>query len=109
MAEVVRGREDKAVAVLKKALDEYEQEYDGATASLYRQGVASVRIRVIDRRFEGMSKSRRHDHVWKFLESRARVDPDTLSEVSLLLTLAPAELGSNLMNFEFENPMPSKL
>ena len=106
MADVVKGRADKAVAALKEALDAYEQQYDGATASLYRQGVASIRIRVIDRRFEGMSKSRRHDHVWKFLESR--VDGETLAEVSLLLALAPAELGSNLANFEFENPIGTR-
>ena len=106
MAEVVKGRADKAVVALKGALDAYEQQYDGATSSLYRQGVASIRIRVIDRRFEGMSKSRRHDHVWKFLESR--VDGETLSEVSLLLALAPAELGSNLANFEFENPIGTR-
>src|SRR5437764_10774909 len=106
MANVVRGRADRAVAALKEALDAYELRYDGATASLYRQGVASIRIRVIDRRFEGMSKSRRHDHVWKFLESR--VDPETLSEVSLLLALPQTELRSNFANQEFEHPIGTR-
>src|SRR5438309_10003889 len=106
MAEIVRGRADQAVQALKEALDAYEQQYDGAAASLYRQGVASIRIRVIDGRFEGMSKSRRHDHVWKFLDSR--VDEETLSEVSLVLALPPTELRSNFANYEFEHPIGTR-
>ena len=107
MANVVRGRADKAVQALKAALDAYEEQYPGAAAALYRQGVASIRIRVVDRRFQQMSKSRRHEHVWKFLESR--VEEETLSEVSLVLALAPGELKSSFANFEFEKPIPTRL
>ncbi len=92
---------------LKDALDAYEVEHPGAKAELYRQNSASIRLRVIDRRFEGMTKSRRHADVWDFLA--ARVSQDTLSDVSLVLAIAPAEQGSSLMNFEFDDSKPSRL
>ena len=107
MAKIVRGRTDKAVQQLKLALDTYEEQHPGAAASLYRQGVASIRIRVVDGRFERLSKSRRHDHVWKFLE--ARVGEETLSEVSFVLAPTPAELKSSFTNFEFEKPIATRL
>jgi hypothetical protein len=107
MAAIIRGPKDAAVRSLKKALDEYELAHEGAEASLYRQNDASIRARIIDRRFEGMGKSRRHNHVWDFLQSR--VPGDTLSELSLLLPLSPAELKSSFANFEFDDPVQSKL
>ena len=107
MAAIVRGKHDKFVRDLKEALDAYEAQHAGAIAALYRQNNASIRVRVIDRRFKGMPKSRRHGDVWKFLA--ARVPEDTLSEVSVLLAVAPAELGTSLMNLEFEDPTASRL
>jgi stress-induced morphogen len=107
MATTVRGTVDAEVQALKNALDAYEIEHPQAEASLYRQNNASIRLRVIDRRFEGMTKSRRHAEVWEFLA--ARVPEDTLADVSLVLTVAPAELRSTLMNLEFEDPTPSRL
>ncbi len=107
MATIVRGNVDTEVQSLKDALDAYETEHPGAEAALYRQNSASIRLRVIDRRFEGMTKSRRHAHVWDFLATH--VPEDTLSDVSLLLAVAPAELRSTLMNLEFEDPTPSRL
>ena len=67
MAMIVRGEADQVVQALKDALDAYEAAHLGAEATLYRQNVASIRLRVIDRRFEGMTKSRRHADVWQFL------------------------------------------
>jgi stress-induced morphogen len=107
MATIVKGPEDKVVVALRDALLEYESAYPGSEASLYRQNSASVRLRVIDRRFEGMTKSRRHSEVWDFLA--CRVSEETLSDISLLLAIAPAELGMSFANFEFESPSPSQL
>ncbi len=107
MAIIARGGADAEVQAIKDALDAYEAEHPGAEASLYRQSSASIRLRVIDRRFEGMTKSRRHADVWNFLATR--VPADTLSDVSLVLAIAPAELRSTLMNLEFEDPTPSHL
>jgi len=106
MATIVKGAADEAVQTLKGALDAYELEHPGSEAALYRQNNASIRLRVIDRRYEGMTKSRRHADVWDFLA--ARVPAETLSDVSLVLAIAPGERGTSLMNFEFENASPSR-
>jgi stress-induced morphogen len=107
MAIITRGDADPAVQALKNALDAYEVDHPGAEAALYRQNSASIRLRVVDRRFEGMTKSRRHADVWQFLA--ARVPEDTLSDVSLVLAIAPAEMRESFANFEFERPVPSQL
>lgn len=107
MANIVRGNTDAEVEVLKNALDAYEREHLGAEASLYRHNPASIRIRVIDRRFEGMTKSRRHADVWDFLASK--VPEDTLADISLVLTVAPTELKNSLGNLEFDDPIPSRI
>jgi stress-induced morphogen len=107
MAIITQGNSDAEVQALKDALDAYETEHPGAEASLYRQSIASIRLRIIDRRFEGMTKSRRHADVWDFLA--ARVPEDTLADVSLVLAVAPAELRSSFANHEFERPIASRL
>src|SRR5438477_6867700 len=107
MATIVRGNADAEVQALKDALDAYEAAHPGAEAALYRHNPGSIRLRVIDRRFEGMTKSRRHADVWDFLV--ARVPEDALADVSLVLTVAPAELKNSFANFEFEDPIASKL
>jgi stress-induced morphogen len=95
------------VLAVKSALDQYEQQFRGAEAALYRQNSGSIRVRVIDDRFAGMPKSRRHDLAWQFLADR--VGDEAMSEVSLLLLLPRSELGSSLMNVEFEHPTDSRL
>src|SRR5258706_9886648 len=79
MATISRGASDEFVERIKAALDEYERQHAGATAELYRQNTASIRIRIVDKRFAKMSKSQRHDEVWDFIA--AHVDNDTLQEV----------------------------
>ena len=105
----LRGQTDDYLQALKQALNHYETVHanTGAEATVYRQNPGSIRIRIIDRRFEGMSRGRRHDEVWDFLADR--VSDDTMSEVSVLLLLAPAELGSSMMNMEFDDPVKSDL
>jgi hypothetical protein len=105
MATITRGDADTEVQAFKAALDAYEADHPGAEAALYRSSPASIRLRVIDRRFDGMPKSRRHAYVWDFLA--ARVPEDTLADVSLVLTVAPSEAGRSFANFEFEQPVPS--
>ena len=109
MATVTQGdlKYDAELKSLKESLDLYETQHTGAKADLYRYNSASIRLRVIDTRFEGMTKSSRHADVWKFLASR--VNEDTLAEVSLLLLVAPAELHNSFANLEFEEPSRSTL
>lgn len=107
MASIVRGKADAAVRALKNALNDYEAVHAGAQATLYRSNPGSIRIRVIDRRFKGMSKSRRHEDVWNFLASR--VPEDIMAEVSQLIPLAPAELKTSFANQDFEDPLPLRV
>lgn len=107
MATVTRGLQDEAVLRLKSALDEFERTHPGAEATLYRQNSGTVRVRVVDRRFAGMKRSARHDSVWNSLAQQ--VGDDVLQEIGVILPLAPDELGSSLMNLEFETPVSSDL
>jgi stress-induced morphogen len=105
VATILRGSKDRAVTLIKKALDGYEKQNPGAEATIYRQNSASIRVRIIDDRFARMSKSERHDLVWNFLADRLK--EDVLQELSVLLLLAPSEQKSSFMNFEFNDPIPS--
>lgn len=107
MSRVIRGAEDEAVRRFKAALGAYEAAHPGAEACLYRQNPGSIRIRVVDRRFEEMPRSRRHDELWAFLTDR--VGADEMEQVSLLLALGPGETGESLANLDFEQPLKSEL
>jgi stress-induced morphogen len=79
-------------------------------ADAYRYNSASIRVRVIDPRFEGMSIPDREDMVFPVID---RLKKRTREDILLLLIMAPSELrGRNrhlLVNLEFENPLPSLL
>lgn len=107
MARIRQGHPDATVQAIKNALDDYEVQFPHAKAELYRQNPASVRLRVVDPQFKGMSLSERHAQVWNFLA--ARIPDESLADVSLLLTMPPSELKMSLANQEFENPTPSDL
>jgi stress-induced morphogen len=107
MATVLRGVQDEIVNHVKSTLDEYERQFAGSEASLYRQNPASIRIRIVDDRFGGRSKGERHDEVWDFIASR--LDQDEMQDISFLLPLTSAELDSSLINLEFDAPTPSRL
>lgn len=76
----------------------------------YRFNSASIRVRVIDDRFEGRSIAEREAMVLPLLEELPR---ETRDDILLLLTLAPSDRGmvngQALMNLEFEQPIPSRL
>ncbi len=76
----------------------------------YRYNSASIRVRVIDPRFEEMSVLDREDLVFPVID---KLPERTREDILLLLILAPSELrGRNrhmLVNQEFENPLPSLL
>jgi hypothetical protein len=76
----------------------------------YRFNSASIRVRVIDDRFEEKSIAEREALVSPLLE---KLPKRTRDDVLLLLTLAPSEQrtfnNQTLMNIEFEQPLPSIL
>jgi hypothetical protein len=76
----------------------------------YQYNPASIRVRVIDDRFDGLSYEDRDGLVEPLL---ARLPEDTQAKILNLLTVSPSELlGLNrrsLVNLEFEDPSPSNL
>lgn len=82
-------------------------------ADAYRYNSASIRVRVIDSRFEGMSRERRDSLVEEQLD---KLPPETQRDIVTLFAFAPSELSFASMalrefmqNKEFEVPSPSLL
>jgi len=107
MASIVRGQQDPAVTKLQQVLQEYESANPGATVTLYRQNSGSIRVRILDERFSGLSKGQRHDQAWKFIADR--IGDEDIQEISVLLLLTPGEQRSSLMNLEFDDPVRSSI
>lgn len=79
----------------------------------YRYNSASIRVRVIDPRFEKLSTEERDAMVEPHLEE---LPPRTQADILTLYTFAPSDfeqapetLGHRLLNAEFDFPSPSRL
>lgn len=79
----------------------------------YRYNSASLRVRVIDKRFESVSREERDKIVEPFID---KLPPSTQSDIVNLVLLAPSEFNQPsdtfrefMLNSEFENPSPSML
>lgn len=79
----------------------------------YRYNSASIRVRVIDRRFEGLSAEERDALVEPHLE---HLPERTQADIMNLFTFAPSELSQPkknlkefMMNIEFDDPSRSIL
>ncbi len=79
----------------------------------YRYNMASIRLRVIDRRFEEMKRDQRDTMVEQELE---KLPPETQGDILMLLTFAPSELAQEpghfrefMLNSDFEDPSPTML
>ena len=105
MAIAIRGKRDKYLNQIAKALHGYQAQHPAADIVLFRQNSASVDIRVIDPGFKGMARADRHDQVWTFL---AALDESTLWHLTILLLLTPDEAGKSTLNLPFEAPARSR-
>ncbi len=106
MARILRGSEDDDLRHVLERLERYERDHPGSEASTYRQNSASIRIRIIDDRAAGMSRSSRHKEGWKYLED---LGEDIQQQITVLLLLPRAELRSSFMNLEFDDPVRSAI
>lgn len=77
-----------------------------ADVTAYRYNSASIRIRVIDSKFEGLTRSEREELVMPLLE---KLPEETQADITILLLLAPNEAKESMMNVEFEYPSPTSL
>lgn len=79
----------------------------------YRYNSASIRVRVIDPRFEGMKREQRDALVEAGLD---KLPPETQRDIVTLFTFAPSELTQTpetfrefMQNTEFDDPSPTML
>lgn len=100
--------EEKKTSETRKIEDLLRHDFPRSDA--YRFNSASIRVRVIDERFEGKTIAEREAMVMPLLN---RLPEETREDILLLLTLAPSEQtelsSQTLMNREFEQPVPSRL
>ena len=75
-------------------------------ADSYRQNSASIRVRVIDPRFEGITREKRDAMVEEYLD---KLPLETQRDIVTLFTFAPSEieqtsmrLREQMLNIEFE-------
>ncbi|MGC8638380.1 MAG: hypothetical protein ACP5XB_00715 [Isosphaeraceae bacterium] len=104
--EILKGERDDIMGQIEAVLETYQRDHVKAQITMYRQNSMSVRIRIIDPDFTGMSKADRNDLVWNYLD---RLAEDAQADVSVLLLLTPSETPKSFANMEFEDPVPSTL
>jgi stress-induced morphogen len=72
----------------------------------YRYHSASIRVRIIDERFEMKSLVEREAMVRPLIRTLPEA---TQADILMLLLLTPAERKDSLLNVEFERPSPTRL
>jgi stress-induced morphogen len=103
---IPRGTADEVIDSIISTLRTYETDHPRAKIDIYRQNSVSVRIRIIDEEFAGLDKAERSKLVWRYLEN---LPDEAQSDISTVLLLTPDETKKSFANFEFEDPVPSKL
>jgi hypothetical protein len=103
---ILRGKSDEILDKIIGALRVYESDHPQAQIDLYRQNSVSVRLRVIDPNFAGQGKPQRSQQVWRYLGT---LPDEVQGNLSTVLLLTPEETNGSFANFEFEDPIPSKL
>jgi len=76
----------------------------------YRYNSASIRVRIVDERFKGLSHAKRDDLVEPLIRQLPRA---TQRDIMNLMLFAPDDfeesVSARLANLEFEEPAPSSL
>lgn len=103
---IPRGKPDAVINKIILVLEQYQKEYPKALVDLYRQNSVSVRVRIVNPDFAGLTKPERSGRVWKYL---SQLDEEAQGDISTVLLLTPDEMKMSFANFEFDDPIPSKL
>ncbi len=103
--------EEKRTAETRMVEDHLNQHFRQANS--YRYNSATIRVRVVDPCFEGLSREQRDAMVEPYLD---QLPPETQRDITTLLTFAPSELERTpatfkayMLNTEFDAPSPSML
>ena len=100
---ISRGRPDAVLHRIIDSLRPYEADHAAAQVDLYRMNNVSVRVRIVDPDLAHLSRVQRHDLVWEYLDA---LPEDVLSDISMLVLLAPGEEQTSGSNLEFDDPVP---
>src|SRR5438309_925746 len=101
-----RTRIDHATRqVLKVLREHYQPAHPDAKIEAYRYNSASIRLRIVDPAFADIRFDLRDVEVWRILKKH--LSADILSQLSIILLLAPEEQADSMMNLEFDDPMPT--
>lgn len=103
---IPRGNSDTVIDKIVEVLRKYETDRPRASIDLYRQNPVSVRLRIVDPDFAGQGKPQRSQAAWRYL---AELPDDVQSDISTVLLLTPDETTMSFANFEFNDPVASKL
>ena len=105
MAIKVRNKKtDPALKQVIKALEQYAEAHPKAQIEVYRHNIVSIRIRVIDSGFKGISRGQREDDLWAILQE---LPEETFADITLLIMLTPTEAKKSFASMEFDDPIPS--
>lgn len=85
-------------------MEHFREHARGFPPAAYRYNPASIRVRVVSRRFKGMDRVDRADLVYPILEKN--LSDDTWWDIGLVLLLTPEEIEESPGNQEFEHPSP---
>lgn len=103
--------ESKRTAQSKEVEELLRRHFERADA--YRYNLASIRVRVIDSRFERKSREERDTMVEPYLD---QLPMEIQQDIVTLYTFAPSELNQSpqtfreyMLNVEFDDPSPSML
>ena len=102
-------RRVKPDADVQKILNLLQREYfpghPQAKIDAYRYNSACIQIRIIDEAFAGQRRKERLERIWKILHEH--LPEKVLTNIGLLLLLAPEETADSPTNREFEDPTPT--
>lgn len=100
------------VPLLEEKLTQYENEHPGSSTEYYRYNSASIRIRIVDPMFDGMSEDERENIAYAYIDQL----PDNIAnDITLLLLFTDHEIANpettifGLANLEFDDPRLSRL
>lgn len=97
---------DSHLKKIAKALERYAAKHPSAEVEAYRQNSVSVRVRVVDPAFHGMSRTQREEDFWSVFDE---LSDELTSELSVVLLLTPDEARKSIASIEFDDPTPSRL
>lgn len=97
-------KSDAEVQHIVDVLTEYQRAHPKAQIDVHRRNPVSIRIRIIDPDFQGLSWMDREPEVWSLLK---RLPEEVFVNLTMLLLLTPEEVPSSLANMEFEHPVSS--